>query len=149
MFWWQRVDTLAYTGSRIATLKRELAHERVGKRMQQYIPQTRIPGLGCFHLSGPAPLYMSFSEGAVVPVANSFIEPLLKSISPKLEEKTSPLTSAAGTPVECLREMGARRFSGTSNISLKSPGASMRVKPISARTSLKRSTSTTCSSYSL
>ena len=77
---------------------------------------------------------MGFSECTIVSVVYSIVQPLLQRVLAKLYEDTLTPDLSGGYPGGMLTRMGARRFSGTSSISLKSPGASMRVNPIRART---------------
>lgn len=65
-FWGKGVDTLSNTGRAIATFEGELAHQGMGKGVQQDIAQSGIAEHHIFHVPGLAPLHVRFHEGVVV-----------------------------------------------------------------------------------
>src|SRR5215831_12667781 len=85
-FWGKGIDTLSNTGRGIATLKGELAHQGMSKRVQQDVAQSGIAEHHIFHVSGLAPLHVRFHEGAIMNALSPPTYPVADCILAKFDE---------------------------------------------------------------
>src|SRR5260370_24124403 len=95
----QGVDALANTGSGIPTFQRELTHQRVRKRMQEHIAQSRVIRLGERDTPPAAPGDMGLVKDRAVFAYLWSAQPRLNGLFAKLDKNALTAHLGGGYPV--------------------------------------------------
>ena len=92
----QGVNALPDAGRGVAAFHRDLAHERVRKRMQHDVPDASKARVRVLDLARPSPLPMSLGESGLQ--ISDLLGPIIDYFLPKLDEDAFPSDLADRNP---------------------------------------------------